>query len=64
LDAASLGAVLRERLTSEPGRAAALLRAEMYRLLRLDEPAEPPLLDPVPLPQIVSGRLSGWESER
>ncbi|MFA1541429.1 hypothetical protein [Actinomadura monticuli] len=44
---------LRGRLTSEPGRAAVLLRREMYRLMRVDEPAEPPVTDPPPLPDLV-----------
>ncbi|WP_158885531.1 hypothetical protein [Amycolatopsis anabasis] len=38
------------RVTSRPGRAHALLRKEMYRLLDLPEPPGPPVLDPVPLP--------------
>lgn len=41
---------LRERITSRPGAAARLFRSEMYRLLRLPEPAYPPHVAPVPLP--------------
>jgi hypothetical protein len=41
---------LRRELSSEPCRAAKLLRTEMYRLLGLTEPACPARLDPVPLP--------------
>lgn len=37
-------------VTSEPGRAAVLLRREMYALMNLEEPAEPPPPEPVPLP--------------
>ncbi|MFC5754542.1 hypothetical protein [Actinomadura rugatobispora] len=51
----SIGAVLRDRLTSEPGRSAVLLRREIYRLLRLEEPPDPPLLDPVPMPRLLTG---------
>ncbi|MBA9002533.1 hypothetical protein [Thermomonospora cellulosilytica] len=47
---AGADAVLRDRLTSEPGRSAVLLRRVMYELLRLPEPVEPPSVDPAPLP--------------
>ncbi len=39
-----------ELTTSDPGRAAALLRGLFYRLIGIAEPAEPALLDPLPLP--------------
>jgi hypothetical protein len=42
------------RVTSEPGRAATLLRSAMYRLLRLPEPAAPPETAPVPTAQLIS----------
>ncbi|GAA3932181.1 hypothetical protein GCM10023085_11870 [Actinomadura viridis] len=51
--APAVATLLRDRLTSEPGRAAALLRREMYGLLRLAEPAEPAALDAVPPPRLV-----------
>jgi hypothetical protein len=47
---------LRARLTSEPGRAAALLRREMYTLMGLAEPAEPPETEPPPLPEPIGSR--------
>ncbi|CNE47038.1 Uncharacterised protein [Mycobacterium tuberculosis] len=47
---------LRARLTSEPGRAAALLRREMYALMGLAEPAEPPETEPPPLPEPIGSR--------
>jgi hypothetical protein len=47
---------LRGRLTSEPGRAAVLLRREMYALMGLAEPAEPPETDPPPLPEPIGSR--------
>jgi hypothetical protein len=43
-------ASLRNDLSSEPGRAAELLRREMYRLMRLPEPDGPARLEPVQLP--------------
>lgn len=43
-------ASLRAELTSVPGRAAEILRREMYGLMRLAEPDHPARLDPVPLP--------------
>lgn len=42
-----------ERITSEPGRAAGLLRAQMYRLLALAEPGGPPPVAPVAMPQVI-----------
>ena len=42
---------VRDRLTSCPGRSHRLLRARMYRLLRLAEPAAAPLVQAVPLPR-------------
>jgi hypothetical protein len=56
LDAAALAfdaevyASLRCDLSSRPGRAAEILRREMYRLMRLPEPECPARLEPVPLP--------------
>lgn len=44
-------ASLRADLSSRPGRAAELLRREMYRLMRLPEPSETARFDPVPLPR-------------
>jgi hypothetical protein len=50
--AAAFGPAAREsvaaRVTSEPGRAAPLLRTEMYRLLRLPEPV--PVAEAAPVP--------------
>ncbi|MFF2066563.1 hypothetical protein ACFVWZ_32960 [Streptomyces sp. NPDC058200] len=39
-----------ELVSSAPGAAAALLRRHFYRLIGIPEPAEPALLDPLPLP--------------
>ncbi|MFB9839707.1 hypothetical protein [Actinoallomurus acaciae] len=47
-------AALRAELTSVPGRAAEILRREMYRLMRLAEPDHPARLEPVPLPDCAS----------
>lgn len=47
-------ASLRQELSSEPGRAAANLRREMYRLMRVPEPDAPAQLDRVPLPGAAS----------
>ncbi|WP_067491126.1 hypothetical protein [Actinomadura hibisca] len=44
----------RDELSSRPDESARLLRKEMYRLLRLDEPDRPPLVEPVSLPQAVN----------
>jgi hypothetical protein len=41
------------RVTSRPGRAARLLRRQMYRLLRLSEPSTAPAVAPVPVPRLV-----------
>lgn len=41
---------LRDRITSRPNAAAQILRQEMYRILRLPEPACPARVVPVPLP--------------
>ncbi|TMR00623.1 UDP-N-acetyl glucosamine 2-epimerase [Actinomadura soli] len=43
-----------DRLTSEPGRAAVLLRREMYSLMGIEEPAEPPAAEPVPPPELIT----------
>lgn len=42
--------IVRSLLTARPGRAAAILRAEMYRLLGLGEPARAVPASPLPLP--------------
>jgi hypothetical protein len=47
-----LADAIRDRLTSWPGQAHQRLRASMYRLLRLAEPATAPVVEPVPLPII------------
>ncbi|GGM68254.1 hypothetical protein GCM10010106_12760 [Thermopolyspora flexuosa] len=44
-------AALRESLTSVPGRSAAIIRGEIYRMLGLDEPESPPVAEPVPYPR-------------
>jgi hypothetical protein len=49
---------VRDRLTSRPGQAHQLLRATMYRLLRLSEPTTAPVVEPVPLP-VIGGRDNG-----
>ncbi len=46
---------VRARLTSRPGRAAAILRREMYRLLELPEPARAAVVGPVPVPRLFAG---------
>ncbi len=46
--------MLGSRLTSVPGDAARIIRRTMYRLLRLSEPATPPITEPVPLPQALA----------
>jgi hypothetical protein len=56
------GAVSR-LITSRPGEAARILRAEMYRLLELPEPARALPVSPVPLPVPVRldvGATGGW----
>lgn len=52
--ASRLPAAIASRVTSEPGRAAKLLRAEMYRLLRLPEPAAPPETAPVAVARLAT----------
>jgi hypothetical protein len=42
---------IRELITAHPGRAGAILRQTMYRLLDLPEPDRPVPVSPVPLPQ-------------
>lgn len=44
------GPRIAELMTSRPGRAGAILRSTMYRLLELDEPARQVPVSPVPLP--------------
>jgi hypothetical protein len=46
---------VRRRLTSKPGTSARILRAEVYRLLRLPEPAGEPRVDPVLPPSVIRG---------
>jgi hypothetical protein len=48
---AAAAAALRGRLSCAPGAAATITRREMYRLLRLHEPATPPVIRPVPPPR-------------
>ncbi|ROP38047.1 hypothetical protein [Saccharothrix texasensis] len=48
--AAELGAAVRERLTSQPGRSSAQLRRVMYRLLDIPEPGRHRAVPPVPTP--------------
>ncbi|WP_131742422.1 hypothetical protein [Actinomadura roseirufa] len=52
-------AAFREELSSEPGRAARLIRGEMYRLMRLPERGDPPEAVPVPLPHPIT-----WDGRR
>ncbi|MGI5215848.1 hypothetical protein [Plantactinospora sp. CA-290183] len=47
------GQTIGRAVTSAPGAAARLLRAEMYRLLRLPEPSAEPVAAPVPPPVLV-----------
>jgi hypothetical protein len=44
-------AVIREQVSDVPGRSAQILRGVMYRLMNLAEPAGPPAVHPVPLPE-------------
>lgn len=46
--------IIQRRITSHPGRAAALLRAQLYRLLQLPEPLQPAHAAPVPAPRLVT----------
>jgi hypothetical protein len=55
---AGLSDAVRDRLTSCPGQAHRMLRASMYRLLKLTEPATAPVAEPVPLP-LVGGQSHG-----
>lgn len=50
-----------QRITSRPGRAGALLRQTMYRLLELPEPARAAPVSPVPLPKPITGQP--WTSD-
>lgn len=54
------GAAFARRLTSCPGRSAAILRATMYRLLGLPEPARGVPMSPVPLPTLLERPTGGW----
>jgi hypothetical protein len=47
-------AAIAGRVTSQPGRAARLVRSQMYRLLRLSEPSAPPHTAAVPAPRLVT----------
>ncbi|QKV74183.1 hypothetical protein [Amycolatopsis sp. Hca4] len=49
-DTAELPELIRELLTSQPGRAGQILRRTLYRLLNLPEPARAVPTSPVPLP--------------
>jgi hypothetical protein len=51
----------RAALTSAPDRAARLLRREMYRLMRLAEPADDAVARPLPLPRLLAP-LPGQEA--
>jgi hypothetical protein len=42
--------ILRDELSSKPGESAGILRRAMYRLMRLQEPPNPPRVEPVPMP--------------
>lgn len=50
------------QITSTPGQSAGMLRALMYRLLRLPEPARALPVSPVPLPTLVGRYRSEWET--
>lgn len=52
---------LASNITSVPGRSAATLRATIYRLLRLSEPARAVPVAPVPLPRFMARYRGGWE---
>lgn len=43
------------QVTSEPGRSARIIRATMNRLMRLPDPAAPPRVQPVPVPEPLAG---------
>ncbi|WP_410633764.1 hypothetical protein [Amycolatopsis sp. cmx-4-83] len=53
-DASGLTALVRDLLTSRPGRAGYILRRTMYRMLDLPEPARAVPTSPVPLPKPVT----------
>ena len=53
-------AELARHVTSCPGRSAAILRATMYRLLELPEPARAVPVSPVPLPTLLDRSGDGW----
>jgi hypothetical protein len=42
---------IREQVSDVPGRSAQILRGAMYRLMSLAEPADPPVVRPVPVPE-------------
>jgi len=44
-------AAIRERVSDLPGQSAQILRTAMYRLMSLAEPADPPVVRPVPVPE-------------
>jgi hypothetical protein len=48
---ASAHAAIREQVSDVPGRSAQILRGAMYRLMNLAEPADPPPVRPVPVPE-------------
>jgi hypothetical protein len=45
---------IRTRVTDTPGQSARIIRAAMYKLMMLPEPAGPPDIDPVPLPDSIA----------
>lgn len=45
---------LRSLVTDRPGQAASTIRTRLYQLLKLSEPADPPLCEPVPAPRPVT----------
>jgi hypothetical protein len=55
-------AALAETITATPGQSAVTLRATMYRLLNLPEPARGVPVSPVPLPTLVERYRTEWET--
>jgi hypothetical protein len=53
---------IRAQVTSAPGQAAAIIRALMYRLMRLAEPAAPAAVQPVAAPKAAVVRQLPWTS--
>ncbi len=50
---------IRAQVTSAPGQAPGIIRALMYRLMRLAEPAVPAAVQPVPAPETAARQLPG-----